>query len=46
VPLSQYSSIVRNLVPNKQIRIYVPHENKKEIKKQIDEYREEIKHDK
>lgn len=45
-PLSQYSSIVRNLAPNKQIRIYVPYENKEDIKKQIDEYREEIKHDK
>ncbi|AEE91891.1 Metal dependent phosphohydrolase [Tepidanaerobacter acetatoxydans Re1] len=45
-PLSQYSSIARNLVPNKQIRIYVPYENKQEIKEQIKKYREEIKHDK
>jgi len=42
-PLSEYSSVVKNLSPNKQIRIYVPYENKDKIRREINEFREELK---
>lgn len=45
-PLSQYSNIIANLVPNNQIRIYVPIENKRNIKNKINNIREDLQNDK
>jgi len=38
-PLSQYSQLIKNLAPVKQMRIYVPHEAKNSIKKEINDFR-------
>ncbi|MGB3924865.1 MAG: HD domain-containing protein [Caldicoprobacterales bacterium] len=45
-PLSEYSSIVKNLAPCKQKRIYVPYVRKDRVKAQIERFREELKNGK
>jgi len=42
-PLSEYSSIVKNMAPYKQKRIYVPYEKKDKVRRGIKKYREELR---
>lgn len=42
-PLSQYSNLIRNLAPVKQMRIYAPYKEKDQIKKEMDTFRRSLK---
>lgn len=43
-PLSQYSNLIKNLAPVKQMRMYAPYETKDKIKKEIDIFRRKKKY--
>lgn len=44
-PLSEYSNIVKHLLPCEQKRIYVPYEKRDNLQKRIKRFREELKND-